>query len=161
MAFLSQSFDINELPEPTNSYGILPQGWYSATITRAEVKPTKAGTGEYINLMYTISGPTHQGRTVWGIINIQNPNPKAEEIGRQQLGEVMRATGLSKVTNTDQLIGKDLVIKLTVKEDDRGGERNEVRGFKAVQGGSIPSIPTAAPEAPSAFKAAPPWANKK
>jgi len=161
MAFLSQSFDINELPEATNNYGPLPAGWYAVTISKADVKPTKAGTGEYINLMYTVTGPTHQGRTVWGNINVRNPNPKAEEIGRQQLGELMRAIGLSKVTNTDQLIGKDLVIKVAVKEDDRGGERNDVKGFKAVQGGSIPCMPTAAPEAPSAFKAAPPWANKK
>jgi hypothetical protein len=59
------------------------------------------------------------------------------------------------------LIGKDLVIKLAVKDDDRGGERNDVKGFKAVQGGAMPSMPSipSAPEAPSA-KAAPPWAKK-
>jgi hypothetical protein len=160
MGFLSQSFDINELPV-SQEYGVLPAGWYSVSITKADVKPTKAGTGEYINLMYTVTGPTHQGRTVWGIINIRNPNPKAEEIGRQQLGELMRAIGLAKVQNTDQLIGKDLVIKLAVKDDDRGGERNDVKGFKAVQGGAMPSMPSipSAPEAPSA-KAAPPWAKK-
>jgi hypothetical protein len=77
----------------------------------------------------------------------------------QQLGELIRATGVVHLSDTDQLIGKDLVIKLNVKEDERYGERNEVKGFKAVQGGSIPSMPTAAPEAPAA-KAAPPWAKK-
>ncbi len=159
MARLSQSFSVESLPQPTNNYGVLPAGWYSATISRAEVKPTKSGTGEYINIMYTVTGPTHQGRAVWGMINIKNANPETEKIGMQQLGELIRATGVAHLSDTDQLIGKDLVIKLNVKEDDRYGERNEVKGFKAVQGGSIPSMPTAAPEAPAA-KAAPPWAKK-
>lgn len=159
MARLSQTFSAESLPQPTNNYGVLPAGWYSATISRAEVKPTKSGTGEYINLMYTVTGPTHQGRAVWGMINIKNANPETEEIGMKQLGELIRATGVVHLSDTDQLIGKDLVIKLTVKDDERYGERNEVKAFKAVQGGSIPSMPTAAPEAPAA-KAAPPWAKK-
>jgi hypothetical protein len=50
-------------------------------------------------------------------LNIKNANPKAEEIGRQQLGDIMRAIGLAKVTDTDQLIGGQIGIKLEVKED--------------------------------------------
>jgi hypothetical protein len=166
MGFLSQSFDLNDLPQ-SQGYGVLPAGWYSATISKADVKPTKAGTGEYINICYSITGPTHQGRTVWGNINIRNPNPKAEEIGRQQLGELMRAIGVGKVSNTDQLIGKDLMIKLTVRDDDKSIEQNEVRGFKAVQGGQVPSLsgvgvpmPALAVQPDPAPKAAPPWAKK-
>jgi hypothetical protein len=159
MAFLSQSFDVSDLPKGATEFNPLPAGWYSATISKADVKPTKAGTGEYINICYSITGPTHQGRTVWGNINIRNPNPKAEEIGRQQLGELMRAIGVGKVSNTDQLIGKDLMIKLTVRDDDKSAEQNEVKGFKAVIG-AVSSLPTAAPAAPSSAKAAPPWAKK-
>lgn len=165
MGFLSQSFDINDLPA-SQGYGVLPAGWYAATISKCDVKPTKAGTGEYINICYSITGPSHQGRTVWGNINIRNPNPKAEEIGRQQLGELMRAIGIAKVSNTDQLIGTSLMVKVTVREDDRGSEQNEVRGFKALQGGTIPSIPSSLPmpalavQPEPAPKAAPPWAKK-
>ena len=159
MAFLSQSFDVSELPQASKDYSVLPAGWYSATISGAEVKETKAGTGEYIAIKYSITGPTHQGRVIFGNLNIKNPNPKAEEIGRQQLGDIMRAIGLARVTDTDQLIGGSLVIKLDVKEDEKYGERNEVKGFKAVIG-AISGLPTAAPAAPSSAKAAPPWAKK-
>lgn len=159
MAFLSQSFDVSELPQASKDYSVLPAGWYSATIAGAEVKETKAGTGEYIAIKYSITGPTHQGRVIFGNLNIKNPNPKAEEIGRQQLGDIMRAIGLARVTDTDQLIGGSLVIKLDVKDDDKYGERNEVKGFKAVMG-AVSSLPTAAPAAPSSTKAAPPWAKK-
>lgn len=159
MAFLSQSFDVSELPQASKDYSVLPAGWYSATISGAEVKETKAGTGEYIAIKYSITGPTHQGRVIFGNLNIKNPNPKAEEIGRQQLGDIMRAIGLARVTDTDQLIGGSLVIKLDVKEDEKYGERNEVKGFKAVMG-AVSGLPTAAPAAPASAKAAPPWAKK-
>ena len=159
MAFLSQSFDVSELPQASKDYSVLPAGWYSATISGAEVKETQAGTGEYIAIKYSITGPTHQGRVIFGNLNIKNPNPKAEEIGRQQLGDIMRAIGLARVTDTDQLIGGSLVIKLDVKEDEKYGERNEVKGFKAASG-SVSSLPTAAPAAPSSAKAAPPWTKK-
>ena len=159
MAFLSQSFDVSELPQASKDYSVLPSGWYSATIAGAEVKETKAGTGEYIAVKYSITGPTHQGRVIFGNLNIKNPNPKAEEIGRQQLGDIMRAIGLARVTDTDQLIGGSLVIKLDVKEDEKYGERNEVKGFKAVMG-AVSGLPTAAPAAPASAKAAPPWAKK-
>lgn len=159
MAFLSQSFDVSELPQASKDYSVLPAGWYSATISGAEVKEAKAGNGEYIAIKYSITGPTHQGRVIFGNLNIKNPNPKAEEIGRQQLGDIMRAIGLARVTDTDQLIGGSLVIKLDVKEDEKYGERNEVKGFKAVMG-AVSSLPTAAPAAPSGAKAAPPWAKK-
>jgi hypothetical protein len=159
MAFLSQSFDVSDLPEPSKDFSPLPAGWYSATISGAEVKETKAGTGEYIAVKYSITGPTHEGRVIFGNLNIKNQNPKAEEIGRQQLGEIMRAIGLARVTDTDQLIGGNLVIKLDIKADEKYGDRNEVKGFKAVVG-AMSGMPTAAPAAPSGAKAAPPWAKK-
>jgi hypothetical protein len=106
MAFLSQSFAVDELPQGSGgNFEPLPAGWYQATITSAELKKTKAGTGEYIAIRYDILGPTHQGRVVFGNLNIANPNQKAEEIGRQQLRELMVSIGLNSVSDTDQLIG--------------------------------------------------------
>ena len=158
MAFLSQSFDVSDLPKSEKNYAPLPAGWYSATITEAEIKQTKAGTGEYISVKYSITGPTHQGRGIYGNLNIKNSSPKAEEIGRQQLGEIMRAIGLARVDNTDQLIGKSLSIKLSVKSSEQYGDDNEVKGFKALEGGAMPALASSA--APAAAKAAPPWAKK-
>lgn len=167
MAFLGQTFDANNLPEGNGNFEPLPPGWYNATITQAELKPTKDGTGQYIKLRYDITGPTHQGRVVFGNLNIKNSSAKAEEIGRQQLGELMRAIGLAKVTDTDQLIGGSLSIKLTIRQAQDGYEaQNEVRGFKAISGSAPPFAasaaaavaPSGAPEASS--RAAPPWAKK-
>jgi len=162
MAFLTETFDLTELPVGNaNNFEPLPAGWYTCTISQAELKDTKAGNGQYIKLRYDITGPTHQGRVVFGNLNIKNANPKAEEIGRQQLGEIMRAIGLAKVTDTDQLIGGQISIKLDIKQDAQYGASNEVRGFKSVSGSVAPSATPASAAAPAATsKAAPPWAKK-
>ena len=161
MAFLDQTYHADNLPKG-NSYDAIPAGWYVATIAKAEVKPTNAGTGNYIAVRYDITGPTHQGRVVFGNLNIKNPNPKAEEIGRQQLGEIMRAIGLTQVTDTDQLIGGRLEIKLTIKKDEQYGDGNDIKGFKSINGSTASmnvSSTTTAQQAAST-KATPPWGKK-
>lgn len=162
MAFLNEEYNVNELPVGNGgNFEPLPAGWYTAAISQSELKDTKAGNGQYIKLRYDITGPTHQGRVVFGNLNIKNPNPKAEEIGRQQLGEIMRAIGLAKVTDTDQLIGGQIAIKLEVKQDAQYGASNEVKGFKSVSGSAAPAVSMPASEAPAASaKAAPPWSKK-
>jgi hypothetical protein len=162
MAFLNETYNVNELPQGNGNFDPLPPGWYDANITGAELKNTKAGNGQYIAVRYDITGPTHQGRVVFGNLNIKNPNPKAEEIGRQQLGEIMRAIGLAKVTDTDQLIGGSLHIKLDIREQDDYAPSNDVNGFKAI-GGSVltPSMAQAPTQSAAASgKAAPPWVKK-
>jgi hypothetical protein len=163
MAFLDEEFSVDSLPVGTNNFESLPEGWYNAAITGAEIKATKAGDGKFIACKYTITGPTHQGRVVFGNLNIKNASTKAEEIGRQQLGEIMRAIGLGKVSDTDQLIGGNLGIKLSLKTGDYAG--NEVKGYRAI-GGVTPSVASSVPFSKSAplaapAKAAPPWATKK
>ena len=165
MAFLDTPFDVNELPESDGNYDLVPAGWYNAIINKAEIKNTKAGTGQYIAIRYDITGPSHQGRVVFGQLNIKNPNSQAEEIGRKQLGEVMRSIGLARVTDTDQLIGGNLQIKVGIKEADGQYEAsNQIKGYKAING-SQPPMPAQSQPSPTATStpaasSAPPWAKK-
>lgn len=167
MAFLEHAINLDDLPESTSGeFTPLPAGWYSATINKASLEPTKDGTGQKISMRYDITGPTHQGRVVFGNLNIKNKSAKAEEIGRAQLGDIMRALGLRQVADTDQLIGGSLQIKLDIKTDEQYGTRNEVKAFKADAdaglsiASSIPSFPKPAAAAPKTDGAAPPWAKK-
>lgn len=159
---LDESINVNSLPESDRSYDPVPPGWYSARIHSAEIKATKAGNGQYIKVRYDITGPAHQGRVIFGNLNIRNPNAKAEQIGRQQLGELMRAIGLAEIQDTDQLIGGTCEIKLDVQaaEGDYAA-RNEVRGWR--HGGGTQTATArpawAAPEAKAAAAGpkTPPW----
>lgn len=169
MAFLGETFSTDELPVSDRSYDLIPEGWYSASITKADLGQTKSGTGTKIDMRYDITGPAHQGRVVFASVNIRNQSQKAEEIGRQQLGEIMRAIGLAKVEDTDQLIGGQLQIKIKVRKatdnDKANGyhdDRNEVAGWKSLNGStplpaSTASAAPAATSAPAGSK--PPWAK--
>lgn len=159
MSFLGTEFSVDELPQSDRSFEPLPAGIYTATITRADLRSTKDGTGELIAVRYDITGPSHEGRVVFGNINIKNKSSKAEEIGRQQLGEIMRAIGLTSLRDTDQLIGCHLQIKVDIEKREGYDARNVVKGHKAVAG-SAPPVPVSAPAAPASNGAAPPWAKK-
>lgn len=159
MALLDTTYDINTLPSGnTGDFSPLPPGWYTAAITQADLRPTKDGTGQYVAVRYDITGPTHQGRVVYANLNIKNKNPKAEEIARQQLGDIMRAIGMTQVRDTDELLGAQLQIKLKIREQEGYEPSNDVSGWKSI-GGSAPSAPSvsssSAPSQNSATKA--PW----
>ena len=165
MAQLPQSFSAAELPQSDRSYDPIPEGWYDVEIKGAELRTTKAGTGQYIAVRYDVTGPTHAGRVIYGNLNVSNPNPKAEEIGRQQLGELMRSIGLGVVQDTDQLIGGRLSIKVSIRKSEQYGDSNDVKGFKALAGGAAPAAPSAPAPQPAAAPApaaasAPPWAQR-
>ncbi len=166
--FLNEEFNVATLPTGTKNFDPLPPGWYGASITEAELKTTKDGSGQYIKVRYTITGPTHEGRVVFGNLNTRNASLKAEEIGRAQLGDVMRAIGVPSVSDTDQLIGGVLQIKIVIRPaDGQYAEQNEIKGYKANDGSAL-VFGTGSKSAPAALikgemksvKAAPPWAKK-
>lgn len=140
MAQFGFTADVATLPTNNNNFDPLPAGWYEVKIHSADLKATKEGGGQYIAVRYDVTGPTHEGRVVFGNLNVRNANPKAEEIGRAQLGELMRAIGIATANDTDELVGGTLAIKLDVKKDEKYGERNEVRGFRALDGAAPPAV---------------------
>ena len=160
MAFLEQPIELKDIPaDEDREFSPIPAGWYTAAIAGADIRETKAGNGNYIAVRFDITGPEYQGRVVWTNLNTRNPNPKAEEIGRQQLGNIMRAVGLTKLEDTDQLLGGNLAIKVSVRDDPTYGPGNEVKGYRAIEGSAPPVAP---PDTKTAAHAAsaPPWASK-
>ena len=54
-------FDAN-LVEPTKALEPIPAGKYQAVIIESEMKPTKAGTGQYLELKFQILEGEYKGR---------------------------------------------------------------------------------------------------
>ena len=174
MASLGQTFDVATLPASSGNYEPLPAGLYDARITEAGILTTASGTGRYIKIRFAILGPSGAGRMVFAQLNIENASAKAEEIGRQQLGELMRALGLQRVDDTDQLMNGECQIKLGVRPertDPVTGRTypasNEVVGYKGyVAKSAAPALNVVngaaapAPAKPTERKASPPWAKK-
>lgn len=128
----------------------VPAGEYTARCNAAEIKKTKAGNGTYIRAEFEITGPDHAGRRIWTNFNIQNANPQAESIGRQQLAQYGLAIGQPSLSNTDQMIGGQCLIKVTIRPA-RGeyGPDNDIKGFKSLSPSALPSAaPAEKPKAP-------------
>jgi hypothetical protein len=162
MALLEQEIVLEELPE-SGGYDLIPAGWYTATITETDVKDTKDGRGKYVKIRCDVTGPTHQGRVVFGNLNIQNPSAEAERIGRQQFGDLLRSLGMDRIQDTDQLVGGNVQVKVGIRKDKTGQyeDQNDIRGFKALESGGtiIQQAPKAAKPAtaPAVKAATPPW----
>ena len=176
MAYIGETFDTGSVEPGQTSFDLLPAGWYPCQITESALKMTKAATGQYIALTFSIIAGPHAGRKFWGTLNLRNPSPEAERIGRQQLGDLLRAVGMPALSDTDELIGRELDVKVGVQPaKDQFEPKNVPKGYRAVQGSAAPSpggtgsmFPTPPPNAtapapvaaPSGDNNTPPWLRK-
>ncbi len=131
----------------------IPAGDYQARCNAAEIKQTKAGNGAYIRAEFEVTGPEYAGRRIWTNFNIQNPNPQAESIGRQQLAQYGMAIGQTSLSNTDQMVGGQCTIKVKIRPA-RGefGPDNDIKGFKSLTPSALPGAAAPEPAKPKA-----PW----
>lgn len=139
--------NLRELPDSQSEFNLIPAGWYEAQIEKAELCQSKKG-GEYIKLMFSITGPTHANRKLFANLNVKNDNPKAEEIGRRSLGEIMRAIGISRMIDTDELINNTIEIKVSCRINNWQGEKKEenvIKAYRSLYYNAVPSEPAALP----------------
>jgi hypothetical protein len=120
----------NVAPEP------IPSGQYPVMIVSSEEKPTKSGTGSYIELAMQVQGGEFNGRKVYDRLNIRNQNQQAVDIAYSTLSAICHVTGRIHIQDTGQLHGVPFIaIVNKVPRDDRPGQfSNEVRGYKDING---------------------------
>lgn len=142
------SFDVNSAEyDDDSSFDLIPAGWYQMFISKAELRPTKSG-GSMISVTYDISGPTHQGRKVFGNFNWENANPVAQEIGRKQFAQQVRALGLPGIQSLDDLINLPFDGKVGIQKskDPQYEDSNRVTAFAAAGSKSGGGVAQAAPQ---------------
>lgn len=171
MAFLGQAFDPNTVP-PAQDFSPLPSGEYPAIITESDMKPTKAGTGQYLELTFQVIDGPAKGRLVWARLNLDNPNPKAVEIAQRDLSTICAAAGIREaITDSQVLHNKPMVIRVEFVPAGPKNQRdgNEIKGYKQLEGaaGHSPQqpspfvqTPAGSPQQAPAANQAPSWMNK-
>jgi hypothetical protein len=123
-------FDASQV-EPTTSFDPIPAGKYLAMITASEMKPNKAGTGSYLELVFTILESEHKGRQLWSRLNLDNPNELAVKIARAELSAVCRAVGVLTPRDSVELHNLPLVIRVGCKKrKDTDEIANVIQGFE-------------------------------
>ena len=124
--FGGSGFDTHSV-EPQQDFTALPPGKYPVIVEKAEVKPTKAQTGHYLEITMSVLDGQFKNRKLWDRINIQNPSTQCVEIGLRSLAALGQALGLTSVQSTDQLLNGVCIAHVKVKD-----EQNEVRTYSAI-----------------------------
>ena len=127
MALLN--FDATQVA-PSTGYDPLPPGKYLVEITDSEMKATKAGNGEMLQLEYTVLDGEFRNRKIWDRLCLRHPNQTAVEIAEANLSAICHAVGVMKLDDSVQLHHAPLVIAVKCKIDDSTGETyNEVKSY--------------------------------
>lgn len=122
-------FDANEV-EPTTDFDPVPAGKYVAVITDSEMKPTKSGTGSYLELTFQVIEGEFKNRMLWSRLNLDNPNATAVQIARGELSSLCRAVGVMAPNDSVDLHNLPLVITVKCKKrEDTGEIVNEIKGY--------------------------------
>ena len=125
------NFNANEV-DPSKSFDPLPAGKYNALITNSEEKPTKAGTGSYLELTFEVLDEAYKGRRLWARLNLNNPSDQAVAIARAELSAICHAVNVLELQDTAQLHDLPMTVKVVAKPDKMTGEvRNEIKGYEA------------------------------
>ena len=143
MSSLNYQADFNDV-DSGGDYTPIPPADYQVTCVEATLQNTKAGTGQYIKMMFEVMNGQFQGRKIFHNITFQNPSAKAQEIGRKQLNGYMLACNIQSVQDTSQLSGYAVIASVKIKDDPQYGKQNTIAGFKAI-GGQAPAQPQQQP----------------
>lgn len=145
-----RGFDANNI-EPSKTYEAIPAGKYLAVITASEMKPTKTGNGNYLQLAFQILEGEFKNRVLWARLNLDNPNSTAMQIAQAELSAVCRAVGVLAPNDSVELHDLPLFIHVKCKKrQDTGEITNEIKGYDKKDS---PPPPAAA----ASTNSTPPW----
>jgi len=155
--------------EPQQSFDALPAGRYEVIISGSEMKDTKAGTGQYLQLTFDVIGGQHNGRKLWSRLNLVNPNATAVGIAERELSAICHCVGVMNLTDSEELYDRPLIVDVIQELNPMSGQQtNRIKGYAQADGLPAASkpAPKAKPAAPAGFAtgrvaAAAPWAARK
>lgn len=130
--------------DPVNRIEAIPAGKYLAAITESEMKPTKNGSGSYLQMTFTIVEGEYANRTLWARLNLDNPNATAVKIARSELSAICHAVGVMQPRDSVELHNLPLVITVKCKKRTDADEIvNEIKGYepKATSAGQPQQAP--------------------
>lgn len=125
------NFNASEVPED-EGFAPIPAGVYNCQIIQSEMKDTKAGTGQYLELRVQVLDEPYTGRLIFERLNLINPNPTAVKIANRTLADLCIACGVDEVEDSEELHGIEFKAKVAVTEGNGDyPPQNEVKKYSA------------------------------
>lgn len=121
------SMDLSNVQEMQGNSPI-PPGEYNIKIIGSEYKESRSGNGGYLRMQYKVMDGTFAGRSVFDNLNLWHSDQKIREISQSRLKAIAKAIrhpNPSFIRNTEELIGHQMSIRVSVKDDF-----NNVKSYK-------------------------------
>ena len=117
MADLGKVFDSNSYEE-LGDFAPIPEGDYSVSIESTTRKPLiKASNGDKLVVVYVINDGDHANRKLFDNLNLwHTESPDAAQFAARTLSQICRVVGKEKITDTDELVGCNLSVR--VEQED-------------------------------------------
>ena len=132
-------FDLTSVKDD-NDFSPVPQGFYNVEVEGLEWKMSKAGS-EYLNMKLNIFGENYTNRKLFHTFNLFHDKEQVRNIALADIKKIFVASGVdvSKLTSLDKdglieiLSTCKMQAKVTIKQDMNYGDKNEVKGWKAIE----------------------------
>lgn len=147
MAYIG-NFDASTVA-PATEYQALPSGEYLMAVTESEMKETKGGTGQYLQMSLTVLNAAvqeHLGRKVFVRLNLINANQTAVDIAQRELSAICHAVGVLKLQDSQQLHDLPMTCKVAhLPAKGEYAESNKISAYKPASeyGKGKPGAPAA------------------
>jgi ribosomal protein L33 len=123
-------FNINQISremESENSFELIPEGYHNFIVENAEVRGSKKGTGNFIELTCKIEGGN---RKHWHYFNIQNTNEQVATRGLVDLKKFCLAINVQEIVEASVLIDSIFCAKIVHIKDTNNKMNAKMVEFK-------------------------------
>ena len=120
------------------TYAPIPAGDYLVKAGKFIEKPTKAGNGTLVAATFEVLEGDNAKRLIFHNFLISHSNPKAAEIGQDQLSKYLKAVGVkggfaelgNDATALEGYLNRALTVKVVIEEGTNGySDRNKITGW--------------------------------
>lgn len=137
-------FNAHEV-DPSVGFDPIPAGKYLAIISGSQMKPTKSGAGNYLELTFQILEGEFKGRLLWARLNLDNPKAETVKFARAELSAICRAVGVMAPRDSVELHNLPLIITVAhQKRKDTDEITNVIKGYAKKDGNGTRSPAPAA-----------------
>jgi hypothetical protein len=109
------TLNFNAAEAPADDFDTLPAGEYTAQIIQSEMKDTKSGTGQYLEMRVQILDEPFTGRLIFERLNLVNPNNTAVMIAQRTLAQICKALDIESLEDSEELHFREMNIKVGIR----------------------------------------------
>lgn len=143
------NFNANQVNGDVKDFSLIPKGKYPAVIIATKMEPTNDKGTQQLHVTWEIVDGQHAKRQVSNWITVACPSSvEAQDIGMRQLKNICEAVGLAGFTDTDEMVGRQHIIDVGERKDNRDASKifNEVK--RCYPSGSAAATPAASQASP-------------